>query len=137
MSYEAAAVISGITPISLLANERAEIHRGRDKKEARRELIARWQEEWDNGSKGRWTHELIGQLDSWLSRKVGQVTYHHASGRICAGSTSWTLTHARSAATYRTTRSMQFSSAMRGKIGGTRRVANWRWMNSEQTTSFI
>jgi len=91
VSHEAGAVISGIPPISLLAKERAEIFRGRDKAEARRDLIAKWQEEWDNGvnGKGRWTHKLIGRLDEWLSCKAGQVTYHLTqllSGHGCFGS---------------------------------------------------
>jgi len=59
--------------------------------EARRDLIAKWQEEWDNGANGngRWTHRLIGRLDEWLSRKSGQVTYHLTqvlSGYGCFGS---------------------------------------------------
>lgn len=89
VSYEAAAVISGIPPISLLAKERAEIHRGRDKKKSRRDLIAKWQDEWDGSSKGRWTHKIIGKLDAWMSRKSGQVTYHLTqvlSGHGCFGS---------------------------------------------------
>lgn len=91
VSYEAAAVISGIPPISLLAKERTEIYKGRDKAEARRDLIAKWQEEWDNGTNGngRWTHRLIGRLEEWLSRKSGQVTYHLTqvlSGHGCFGS---------------------------------------------------
>jgi len=89
VSYEAAAVISGKPPITLLAKERAVIHSGRDKTDARRELIARWQEEWENGINGRWTHKLIPNLDLWLSRKAGQVTYHLTqmlSGHGCFGS---------------------------------------------------
>jgi len=77
-------VISGIPPIFLLAKERAEIYRGRDKTEARRDLITRWQVESDKGENGngRWTHRLIGQLDPWLSRKAGQVTYHLTRPRM-------------------------------------------------------
>lgn len=57
--------------------KRAEVYIGRDKTEARGDLIARWQEEWDNSrDKDRWTHRLIGQLDVWLSRKADQMTYH-------------------------------------------------------------
>lgn len=88
-SHEAAAVISGIPPISLLAEERAETYRGRDKTEASRAMIAKRQEKWDNGIKGRWTHKLIKDLDTWLSRKTGQVTYHLTqvlSGHGCFGS---------------------------------------------------
>lgn len=90
MSYEAAAVISGIPPISLLAKERAEIYRGRVKAEARRDLLAKWKE-WVNGENenGSWTHKLIGQLEAWLARKAGQVTYHLSqvlSGHGCFGS---------------------------------------------------
>lgn len=89
VSYEAAAVISGIPPITLLAKERADVHRGRDRKEARKELIAKWQDDWDGGNKGRWTHKIIGNLDAWMSRNHGQVSYHltqFLSGHGCFGS---------------------------------------------------
>lgn len=62
VSYEAAAVVSGIPPIHLLAKERAEVYHGKDKVEAKNQLIANWQREWAAGLKGRWTHRLIGDI---------------------------------------------------------------------------
>lgn len=55
VSHAAAAVISGIPPIRLLARERADIANGRDKEEARRALLDTWQVEWDSSKEGRWT----------------------------------------------------------------------------------
>lgn len=91
VSYEAAAVISGTPPISLLAKERAEIYGGRGRQEARRDLLLKWQTDWDLGKSGngRWTHQLISRIDAWISRKFGQVTYHMTqvlSGHGCFGS---------------------------------------------------
>jgi len=79
VSHEAAAVVSGIPPIKLLARERSEIYQGLDKQSARRNLIAKWQEEWVNDlANGRWTFKLIGQLDKWLFQGHGKVTFHIA-----------------------------------------------------------
>lgn len=90
VSHEAAAVVSGIPPIKLLARERLEIYQGLDKQSARRNLIAKWQEEWANDlANGRWTFKLIGQLDKWLSRSHGDVTFHITqvlTGHGCFGS---------------------------------------------------
>lgn len=90
VSHETAAVVSGIPPIKLLARERSAIYQGLDKQSARRNLIAKWQEEWANDlANGRWTFKLIGQFDKWLSRGHGEVTFHIAqvlTGHGCFGS---------------------------------------------------
>lgn len=76
VSHEAAAVVSGIPPIHLLARERTETFRGKEKSEARRDLIANWQGEWEASSSEKWTFKLIGDLRSWLSRSFGEVCFH-------------------------------------------------------------
>jgi len=76
VSYATAAVVSGIPPIKLLAEERTNISHGRSKTEAKKVLLEEWQKEWDEDQQGRWTHRLIGGLDQWTNRKFGDVTFH-------------------------------------------------------------
>lgn len=75
-SYEAAAVISGIPPLSLLAEERRQVYKGYNKNEARDQVMRKWQIEWDEGTKGRWTHRIISNIEPWFGRKHGEVTFH-------------------------------------------------------------
>ncbi|XP_060881574.1 uncharacterized protein LOC132953042 [Metopolophium dirhodum] len=68
VSYEAAAVISGIPPIRLLAKERMDVYNGKNKVEARNELVKNWQREWtecSNGN-GKWTLRFIPHIYVWL-----------------------------------------------------------------------
>ncbi|KAL4107142.1 hypothetical protein QTP88_000135 [Uroleucon formosanum] len=74
MSHEAAAVVSGIPPIRLLAKERTEVFEGKGKSEARLDLIINWQREWENCTNGRWTFRLINDLPRWQSRTFGEAT---------------------------------------------------------------
>jgi len=86
VSHAAAAVISSIPPIRLLAKERAEIGNGQDKEAARRALLVHWQNEWDIGTEGRWTHSVIGNVKKWVTRSFGEVNFHMAqvlSGHGC------------------------------------------------------
>jgi hypothetical protein len=50
------------------------------KKEATRVAMAKWQQEWDQGDKGRATHEIIGTVDrrlrGWSHRPVCLLTGH-------------------------------------------------------------
>lgn len=59
VSHAAAAVVSGIPPIKLLANERLAIHHGDSKEAAASVLMDDWQSEWNASENGRWTHRLI------------------------------------------------------------------------------
>lgn len=52
VSYEAAAVVSGIPPIKLLAKERTEVYNGKCKTEPRNKPIRNWQKEWTEGANG-------------------------------------------------------------------------------------
>jgi hypothetical protein len=54
-------------------------------KEATRVAMAKWQQEWDQGDKGRATHEIIGTVDrrlrGWSHRAVCLLTVWHS--RLC------------------------------------------------------
>lgn len=76
VSHAAAAVVSGIPPIKLLAKERLAIHHGSSKTTASSALIADWQIEWNAAVEGRWTHRLIGDVGAWTTRGFGEVTFH-------------------------------------------------------------
>lgn len=84
VSNDAIMVVAGIVPIHLLAEESAEVEidRRKDtaieaaKHEARRRCIVKWQKEWDESSKGRWTYRLIPDIHAWLKRKWGNIDYH-------------------------------------------------------------
>lgn len=86
ISAEGVGVIAGIPPIELLAKERQEVYAGRQSREARDDLLRRWQEKWAAGKHGRWTHSLIPDLMTWIGRSHGEVDYFLAqalSGHGC------------------------------------------------------
>ncbi|KAJ8917890.1 hypothetical protein NQ315_002582 [Exocentrus adspersus] len=73
-STETVLVIADTIPIDLLIEERKRIYLldGDRKEGARRErevTLRNWQEHWDSGTKGRWTHVLIPEVGRWLSRR--------------------------------------------------------------------
>ena len=44
------------------------------------------QEIWNNTTKGRWTYELIPELNEWIQRKHGELGYHFTqmlTGHVC------------------------------------------------------
>ncbi|KAH8245664.1 hypothetical protein KR032_004909, partial [Drosophila birchii] len=43
---------------------------------ARSRSITRWQAMWDSSTKGRWTHRLIPDISSWVSRRHGEVDFY-------------------------------------------------------------
>ena len=82
VSKEASAVIIGLLPIEVLADERkrlfrrgksANINAEQMKDEEMQASLLRCQEEWDKADKGRWTYRLIPHLDKWISRRHGCV----------------------------------------------------------------
>lgn len=75
ISAEAVAVIAGVPPIDLLARERKERYIGKNPAEAREELLARWQQRWQDSPHGRWTFHLIPDIKSWIEREYGEVDY--------------------------------------------------------------
>ncbi|XP_070062790.1 uncharacterized protein [Drosophila virilis] len=72
VSDEAALVIAGIVPLNELATELANSIRT----EARMQSVTRWQARCDRGSKGRWTHRLIPNLEAWINRKYGNTYFY-------------------------------------------------------------
>lgn len=86
VSYDAVCVIADMTPIQLMAEERAEIYRRRcddpstDRHtiaaEAKMTLMTRWQQIWDASTKGRWTHRLIPDVNVWSKREHREVDYY-------------------------------------------------------------
>lgn len=78
ISGSAALVISGITPIDLLARERARIYEGDIgcKKEEREKTLRAWDKEWRAQGHGMWTRRMIPDIGSWIARKHGEVGYH-------------------------------------------------------------
>lgn len=52
-SYDAAAVVSSMPPLDLLAEERRRIFNGVDKEIAREQLLSNWQQKWNMSLKGR------------------------------------------------------------------------------------
>ncbi|XP_033228889.1 uncharacterized protein LOC117180500 [Belonocnema kinseyi] len=76
ISAEAVRVIAGIPPIYLLARERAETYEGKEKQEARKDLMVMWQEEMSAGRHGGWTYELLPLIEVWLNRPYGEVDYY-------------------------------------------------------------
>lgn len=83
VSTAAVTVIAGLIPAHLLAWERAEKYKrkqksdpARVKAEIRREVMSKWQRQWDNEENGRWTRRMINDLIMWTSRKHGSVDFH-------------------------------------------------------------
>jgi len=88
VSYDAAAVVSGMPPLALLAEERRKTHGGILKSVAREELMRRWQTAWEASAKGRWTYRLIRELAPWCRRQHGEVSFHLSqvlTGHGCFG----------------------------------------------------
>ncbi|CAH2228192.1 jg2997, partial [Pararge aegeria aegeria] len=78
ISTDAALVLANLTPIHLLAAERTEARKSKNSDlaiSAQQVTLARWQNEWDTSTKGRWTHRLIPNIERWTSRKHGRLSY--------------------------------------------------------------
>nr|BAK38647.1 unnamed protein product [Tribolium castaneum] len=89
VSAEAAQVIAGVPPIILLAEERASLRRGTDRRVARSRIMARWQREWEEAENGKWTRALIPDVETWANRGHGTVNFYLTqalSGHGCFGS---------------------------------------------------
>ena len=86
VSEAAALVVAGVIPIDLLAKERKAIYEKKlnepqerwniMKLEERRRTLLAWQVRWCNEETGRWTARLIGEVQSWLGRKHGEVNFY-------------------------------------------------------------
>lgn len=84
VSEVAVLVISGTTPIDLLAYERKKIwvlkkmnkNMKTTAQETKLDTLRQWQERWNTNTRGRWTAKLIPDLDTWLNRGFGEVNYY-------------------------------------------------------------
>ena len=80
VSYDAICVLSGMMPISIAIKEDRECFDQRDTRGirgTRRSFsMLRWQREWSNSTKGRWTHRLIPEISGWVERRHGEVNFH-------------------------------------------------------------
>ncbi len=84
VSGEAVYVISGNTPIDLLAFERKKMwtlkKQGTDaaatKEEIKSDTLEQWQARWEQGRHGRWTARLIRNIKEWSNREHGEVDFY-------------------------------------------------------------
>ncbi|XP_030758070.1 uncharacterized protein LOC115883805 [Sitophilus oryzae] len=81
ISTDAVMVIAGVIPLHLAAEEKRELYVKAEindevKKQQRRGIYQKWQEEWDTSDKGRWTRKSIHNVEDWTSRKHEDVDYY-------------------------------------------------------------
>lgn len=77
ISSDAVCVIAGMCPLTILANERSRKYFRRDEEDTlKADSIKAWQERWDQSEKGRWTHRLIPDIETWLNRPHGEIDYY-------------------------------------------------------------
>lgn len=83
VSGPAVLVIAGVPAIDLLANARKEVYETKTtlgateaRRQARERLMAKWQQEWQEESRGRWTARLIPDVQLWHEREHGEVDYY-------------------------------------------------------------
>lgn len=79
VSDAAILVIAGMPPIDLIARELQRIHTlgaEASKEEERRRTVQEWQRRWQADENGRWTFTLIPEIESWISRKHGEVDFY-------------------------------------------------------------
>lgn len=62
-------MITGIPPIDLIVDER--VH-----KTGKEETLRRWQTRWEEYQGSKWTKALIPDVETWVQRKHGQLSYH-------------------------------------------------------------
>ncbi|KAL1453122.1 hypothetical protein WDU94_007294 [Cyamophila willieti] len=77
ISSEAAAVLSRVIPIDLMALERTRTfgRNAEDKETERENTMLAWQNRWANTEKAEWTRNLIPLIRPWYERKHGEITY--------------------------------------------------------------
>lgn len=92
VSTKAIQVVAGTIPIHLLVNERVYGNGANTKEQktrARAETLVKWQEEWSRETiTAQWTKRLIPEVERWLCRKHGEVSYHltqFLTGHGCFG----------------------------------------------------
>lgn len=83
VSEPAVLVIAGVTPIDLLAAQRKYVYEKKAElgieaatAEGKALTQRKWQERWESDNRGRWTAQLIGNVDMWSNRKHGEVNFY-------------------------------------------------------------
>lgn len=80
VSSDAVAVVAGLVPIDILAEERFSLSGSRRDSDvraaARGASVVRWQRRWSSSSRGRFTFRLIPDIDRWLGRSHGVVDHY-------------------------------------------------------------
>lgn len=82
-SGEAAMVVAGIMPYTLVAEEAMTIYAAKQAKTCTPQLIQelkaqsmhKWQQRWTTSDKGRWTYRLIPLIEPWINRQHGVISY--------------------------------------------------------------
>nr|CAI5849084.1 unnamed protein product [Callosobruchus analis] len=62
-------------PIDLLIWQILDLNNGIYKNTARDNLLIEWQGNWKKGTYGRWTHQLIPNIQMWIDRSGGEIDY--------------------------------------------------------------
>lgn len=85
-STAALQVISGSLPIEMMIEEKMKIceivkeEENRDIREekiqmVKNEMAIKWRMKWINGDDGKWTKRLIKDMDAWVNRQHGDISY--------------------------------------------------------------
>ncbi|KAL1447444.1 hypothetical protein WDU94_005421 [Cyamophila willieti] len=87
-STEALQVLSGVPPMDLRLKERAQCYglTKEEKDEIKAKTMQEWQARWSVETNGSWTRRLIPNIEQWVLRKHGNITYHMSqilSGHGC------------------------------------------------------
>lgn len=83
ISTESSHVLADLPPIDLLVTERRNIYMGKwtndainNRVNARETLMKDWQSRWDSSKKGRWTYQLVKNIETWHERNHGEMSFH-------------------------------------------------------------
>lgn len=90
VSDDALAMIAGIPPLDIKAEERAEAFgkTEREREELKERTMNMWEERWRRSEKGAWTRKLIKDVRKWINRGHGELNYHMTqalTGHGCFG----------------------------------------------------
>jgi len=86
VSEDAIEVLSKLAPIEAMISEIKKLYQVKqdngnelteaNRKEERLRTISYWQTKWQNSEKGRWTFQLIPNLELWINRRHGEVNHY-------------------------------------------------------------
>ena len=64
--------------IELLAQEQVDLYVALhpEKNVGRENTIKKWQDHWNSSTDGRWTYDLIHDINIWLNRKHGELDFY-------------------------------------------------------------